>query len=49
MRGNITRRGQNSWRLKYDVGVDETGRRKIAYLTVNGTRKEAQAACQAAA
>jgi hypothetical protein len=22
-RGNITRRGKNSWRLKFDIGIDE--------------------------
>ena len=43
MRGNITRRGKSSWRLKHDVGADpETGERKIAYCTVRGTRKEAE-------
>ena len=29
MRGNITKRGENSWRLKFDSGVDETGKRRI--------------------
>jgi hypothetical protein len=43
MRGNITRRRRNSWRLKYDVGIDESGRRKIAYHTMHGTRREAEA------
>jgi integrase len=41
MRGNITRRGKSSWRLKYDVGTG--GQRQIAYLTVRGTRKQAEA------
>jgi integrase len=36
MRGNITRRGKRSWRLKYDVGVGPDGKRKIAYKTVKG-------------
>jgi integrase len=44
VRGNITKRGKASWRLKYDVGVDETGKRRIEYETVRGTRKEADAA-----
>jgi integrase len=45
MRGNITRRGKSSWRLKYDVGTDpETGKRLIQYQTVHGTRKVAEAA-----
>jgi integrase len=41
MRGNISRRGKSSWRLKYDVGTDSE--RKIAYVTVRGTRKQAEA------
>jgi integrase-like protein len=44
MRGNITRRGRASWRLKYDVGTDpDTGRRLIQYQTVHGTRSQAEA------
>jgi integrase len=42
MRGNITRRGRRSWRLKFDVErVD--GRRQCRYITVKGTRKDAEA------
>ena len=41
MRGNITRRGRSSWRLKYDVGTGSE--RQIAYVTVRGTRKQAEA------
>ena len=30
MSGNITRRGKNSWRLKFDVGRDgEAGKRQV--------------------
>src|SRR5262245_60701493 len=43
MRGNITRRGKRSWRLKYDVGADATGRRQIRYVTLRGTRADAEA------
>jgi integrase len=43
MRGNITRRGKSSWRIKYDVGADANGKRLIQYKTVNGTKSEAQA------
>lgn len=43
MKGNITRRGEKSWRLKFDTGLDETGKRKIQYHTVRGTKKDAQA------
>ena len=42
MRGNITRRGKRSWRLKYDVGTG--GERQIAYVTVRGTKKQTEAA-----
>jgi hypothetical protein len=41
-RGNITRRGKNSWRLKFDVGVDAAGRRQTRYVTVKGKRQDAQ-------
>src|SRR5262249_51900521 len=42
--GNITRRGKNSWRLKYEGGERDpaTGKRKTAYETVRGTRRDAQ-------
>jgi integrase len=44
MRGNITRRGANSWRLKFDLDRDpKTGRRQTRFITVRGTRKQAQA------
>lgn len=43
MRGNITRRGKSSWRLKYEAGEpDASGRRQTRYVTVRGTKKEAQ-------
>ncbi|MCZ6666655.1 MAG: site-specific integrase [Gammaproteobacteria bacterium] len=42
--GNITRRGKGSWRLKYDLPPDpKTGERRTRYLTVRGTKKEAEA------
>jgi hypothetical protein len=44
MRGNITRRGKSSWRLKFDLGTDPvTGKRLTQYATVRGTKKEAEA------
>ena len=44
MTGNITRRGANSWRLKFDTDRDPvTGKRTIRYATVRGTKKQAQA------
>jgi integrase len=42
MRGNITRRGKNSWRLKFDLGTDGAGKRQTRYVTVRGKRQDAQ-------
>lgn len=42
MKGNLTRRGRHSWRLKYDVS-DGNGQRGTRYVTLRGTRREAQA------
>src|SRR5262245_58032916 len=43
MRGNITRRGKSSWRLKFDLGADPiTGQRRTEFVTVRGTRKQAE-------
>jgi integrase len=42
MKGNLTRRGKSSWRIKFDLGRDPTGARKIQYHTYRGTRREAQ-------
>ena len=42
MNGNITRRGKNSWRIKFDLGRDEkTGARKTQYHTFHGTKRQA--------
>ena len=43
MRGSITRRGRESWRLRFDVGVDASGKRKVQSVTVRGTKRQAQA------
>lgn len=44
MRGNITRRGKSSWRLKFDLRADPvTGKRQTEFVTVRGTKKEAEA------
>ncbi len=44
MTGNITRRGKNSWRLKFDTGErGSAGKRLTRYVTVRGTKKQAQA------
>jgi hypothetical protein len=44
MSGNITRRGAHSWRLKFEAGERDlvTGKRQTRYLTVRGTKKDAQ-------
>lgn len=43
MRGHIQRRGKKSWRLKFDSGRDpETGERITKYMTVRGTKTDAQ-------
>ena len=42
-RGSITRRGRDSWRLKYDAGSDPVvGNRLTRYCTVRGTKRHAQ-------
>jgi integrase len=43
MRGNITRRGKSSWRLKFELDADRaTGKRRTQYLTVRGSKRDAQ-------
>jgi integrase len=42
MTGSIIRRGERSWRLKFDVGADNAGKRKTRYVTFRGTKAEAQ-------
>ena len=43
MRGNITRRGRSSWRLKFDLGTDPvTSKRRTHVVTVRGKRQDAQ-------
>jgi integrase len=43
MRGNITRRGKASWRLKFDAGRDPaTGKRLTKFVTVRGTKRSAE-------
>jgi integrase len=44
MKGNLTRRGKTSWRLKFDAGRDPaTGERLTKYVTLKGTKAQAQA------
>ena len=43
MRGNITRRGKTSWRLKFDTDPDPvTGERQTRFVTVRGKRQDAE-------
>lgn len=44
MTGNITRRGKGSWRLKFEAADRDpaTGKRRTRYVTVRGTKREAQ-------
>lgn len=43
MKGNLTRRGKSSWRLKFDAGADpETGKRITKYHTLHGNKAKAQ-------
>lgn len=41
-RGNITRRGKRSWRLKFDLGANAAGKRQTRLVTVRGTRQQAE-------
>ncbi len=43
MKGNLSKRGGRSWRLKFDAGRDPvTGKRLTKYVTLKGTKAEAQ-------
>lgn len=42
MNGSIQKRGDHSWRLTIDLGRDEDGKRRRTFLTVKGTKAEAQ-------
>ena len=42
MRGTIARRGKRSWRLKFDLDREQDGVRQTRYITVKGTRKDAE-------
>ena len=43
MTGHIRRRGERSWELKFDTGIDASGKRQIRYHSIKGTKREAQA------
>lgn len=41
--GHIRKRGENSWELKYECGIDpRTGKRITKYASFKGTKREAQ-------
>jgi integrase len=43
VKGNITRRGKHSWRLKFDDAPDPvTGKRRTRFVTVKGKRQDAE-------
>jgi integrase len=42
MAGHVRRRGARSWELKFDVGVDAKGNRRIRYVTFKGTKRDAE-------
>jgi integrase len=43
MTGHIRRRGERSWELKFDLGVDPlTGKRRIRYASFKGTKRAAE-------
>jgi integrase len=45
MKGNLTKRGRSSWRLKFDLGIDPiTNKRQTRYHTIRGTQAQAEAA-----
>jgi integrase len=43
MRGHLVRRGSKSWRLKYDLPRARSGERQRRYVTLHGTRTQAEA------
>jgi integrase len=42
MRGNVTRRGRESWRLKFDLPRGPDGKRRFQVVTVRGKRRDAE-------
>jgi len=42
MTGHVRRRGERSWELKFDMGVDGKGQRKTRYASFKGTKREAE-------
>lgn len=42
MTGHVRRRGERSWELKFDVGVDGKGQRRTRYASFKGTKRDAE-------
>jgi integrase len=42
VRGNITRRGKNSWRIKFDLAPHDDGKRQTRFVTIRGKRQDAE-------
>jgi integrase len=42
-RGSIRRRGKRSWELRFDVGADDKGKRKVACHSFKGSKVDAEA------
>jgi integrase len=43
MTGHVRRRGERSWEIKFDLGVDPlTGKRRIRYVSFKGTKRAAE-------
>lgn len=43
MKGNITKRGRDSYRIKFDLAPGPAGQRRSRYVSFRGTKKEAEA------
>ncbi len=42
MKGHIVKRGEDTWSLVFDLGRGEDGKRKQKWVTVRGTKREAE-------
>jgi integrase len=42
VKGNLSKRGRSSWRLKFDTTPDAAGKRQTKFVTLRGTRRQAQ-------
>jgi|SRR5665213_88424 len=43
MTGHVRRRGERSWEIKFDIGMDASGKRLTRYHSFKGTKREADA------